>query len=162
MALRKGLSFKWLEKREAEGNPNEGLPASEAVAAPAHLGAGHRLSASLYNELGDAKVSLGYLHVVNPETGLEVVLCRGRRFRLGRGKSRKPLSTRSLLLALSRRKGRPAGAPLRPRWHHKRRGRKGRGRQRHRQPEGFRRFPLKRRNDGRRGLPPVTLPALVI
>lgn len=77
MALRKGRSFKWLEEREAEGHPHEGLPASEAVAAPAHLSAGYRVSASLYDELGDAKVSPGYLHVVNPETGLEVVFVPG-------------------------------------------------------------------------------------
>lgn len=77
MALRKGRSFSYLEEREAEGNPNEGLPASEAVAAPAHLSAGFRFSPGLYDELGDSKISLGYLHTVNPETGLEVVFVPG-------------------------------------------------------------------------------------
>ena len=77
MALRKGRSISYLEEREVEGNPNEGLPASEAVAAPAHLSSGYRLSPGLNDELGDAKVSLGYLHAVNPETGLEVVFVPG-------------------------------------------------------------------------------------
>jgi hypothetical protein len=77
MGLSKGRSFSYLEGREVEGNPNEGLPASEAVAAPAHVSAGYQLSAGLYDELDDAKVSQDYLHAVHPETGLEVVFVPG-------------------------------------------------------------------------------------
>jgi hypothetical protein len=55
---------------------NEG-PASEDVAAPALSGSDYDLLAGVYGDLSNVKVSVGYLHTVNPETGLEVVFVPG-------------------------------------------------------------------------------------
>lgn len=64
------------EPRE-NGPANVGLPASESVAAPALSGADYDPAMALYDDLSVVRVSVGYLHAVQPETGVEVVFVPG-------------------------------------------------------------------------------------
>lgn len=63
--------------RGERGPLNEGLPASESVAEPARSGADYDPLTSVGGTLSPWKVSIGYLHAVHPETGLEVVFVPG-------------------------------------------------------------------------------------